>query len=54
MKAISEAQAALPEKHSGQRSVLGPAALVLGGTLSVVWASALGLCTYDLVCWLFA
>lgn len=33
---------------------MGPAALAIGGTLSIVWAFALGLGTYDVVCWLFA
>jgi hypothetical protein len=38
----------------GKFSLLAPAALALGGVLSIGWTYALGVYTYELVCWLFA
>ncbi len=49
----AEIQPAVAEGGSGQVSFLAPAALAIGGTLSLAWSCALALCTYDLVCWLF-
>lgn len=54
MNAITETQPIEPERRSGKASVIGPAALALGGALSLVWAYALGLAAYDIVCWFFA
>ena len=45
---------AIADGRSDKLSFMGPAALAIGGTLSLVWASALGLCGYNLVCWLLA
>jgi hypothetical protein len=50
----AEIQPAVADEGSGQVSFLAPAALAVGGTLSLAWSCALALCTYDLVCWLFA
>ena len=54
MSANGEIQPLESEKRSNSFDFLAPAALAVGGTLSLVWACALGLCTYDLVRWLFA
>jgi hypothetical protein len=54
MSASSEIDQAAAGQPSSKCSFLVPAALALGGALSVVWTCALGLCTYELVCWLFA
>ena len=54
MRSISETQTPVADGRSDKLSFIGPAALVIGGALSLVWASALGLCTYNLVCWFFA
>jgi hypothetical protein len=54
MSAIGEIQPAVADERFDQVSFIAPAALALGGTLSLAWACALGLFTYDLVCWLFA
>lgn len=51
---LAEIQPAVPDEGSGQVSFLAPAALAVGGTLSLAWGCALALCTYNLVCWLFA
>lgn len=50
----AEVQPAVADERSDQLSFLAPAALAIGGTLSLVWACVLGLCTYDFACWLFA
>ena len=54
MRSISEIQPAVADGRFEKLTFIGPAALAIGGTLALVWACALGLCTYDLVCWLFA
>lgn len=54
MSAIGDIQPRGAERRSDKVDVLGPAALAIGGALSLVWACALGLCSYDLLCWLFA
>jgi hypothetical protein len=45
---------AVADERSDKLSFIAPVALALGGALSLVWACSLGLCTYALVCWLFA
>lgn len=50
----AEIQPSAADDRSGQFSLLAPAALTIGGTLSLAWACTLGLYAYDLVCWLFA
>jgi hypothetical protein len=50
----AEIETAVTNEGSGQVSFLAPAALAVGSTLSLAWGCALALCTYDLVCWLFA
>ena len=54
MSSITDIQPAVADGRSDMYSLIGPATLAIGGSLSLVWACALGLCTYDLVCWLFA
>ena len=54
MSANGENHPLVSEQRSNSFDFLAPAALAIGGTLSIVWACALGLCTYDLVRWLFA
>ena len=54
MNALSETESAAPEGRPGRPSLMGPAALALGGCLSLIWSCALGLYAYDLVRWLFA
>lgn len=54
MSSIGENLPAVADRRSEKFSLIGPAALAIGGTLSVVWACALGLGTYEFVCWLFA
>lgn len=54
MSSIGEIQPAGADRRSEKFDLIGPAALAIGGALSLVWAGALGLGTYHLVCWLFA
>ena len=54
MSSVNENQLAVADGRSDSSGFIGPAALAIGGALSLVWTCTLGLWTYDLVCWLFA
>ena len=54
MQAIDDAQPLATEPRGGQPfSVFHIVYLTIGGLLTVAWSGALGLCTYDIICWLF-
>ena len=52
MNSTRKTRPAIADGRSDKLGFIGPAALAIGGTLSLIWASALGLCSYNLVFWL--
>ncbi|HET7887824.1 MAG TPA: hypothetical protein VFL62_16500 [Bradyrhizobium sp.] len=53
MHTVSRLQTAVADDRPTRLVAIAPAtALAVGGLLAVVWSCALGLCAYDIACWL--